>query len=154
MKYDKPLLAFLIGTIIVIPIEITSLYAKHIGWTTVTNGEACSMMFIPQGSWRLGLLALPSVGGLAILILYYLTKIIGTDYLPLKGILIGMTTKSFVFVIFGTLAKNYHLIQNTTGNFFHSFNSGFAGFLAGILMKKYLFNESGHKIKNSKRKKH
>lgn len=145
MKRDKPLGAVLIGIIIVIPLEIISLFFKHLGWTTVTNGESCSMMFIPEGSWTLGLLALPSVGALAIVILYYLTEIIGTDYLPIKGLIIGMVAKAFVFVIFGTLAKNYHLIQTPLGNYLIAFNSGFGGFLAGILMKKYLFNESSNK---------
>lgn len=142
MKYDKPLGALLIGIVVVIPLEIIALFFKHLGWITVTNGEACSMMFIPEGSWTLGLYALPSVGALAIVTLYYLTKIIGTDYLPIKGMFIGMLAYAFVFTIFGTLAKNYHLIQSALGNFVIGLNSGFGGFLAGILMKKYLFNES------------
>lgn len=144
---DKPLMAFLIGVIICIPIELTSILFKRLGVTTVTNGEACSMMFIPQGSWTLGLLALPSVAGLAILVFYLLTPILGTTHLPIKGIIVGMTTKAFVFAIWGTLAKNHYLIQNTSGNYFHSFNAGFAGFLAGILMQKYLFNETSQQVK-------
>ena len=142
MKHDKSLEAILIGIIIVIPLEIISLFFKHLGWITVTNGEACSMMFIPEGSWTLGLYALPSVGGLAIFMLYQLTKIIGTDYLPVKGFIVGMVAKAFVFTIFGVLAKNYHLIQSPLGNYVIGLNSGFGGFLGGILMKKYLFDES------------
>ena len=75
MNYDKPLLAMLIGVIVIIPLELIGLFFKHLGWITITNGEACSMMFMPEGSW-----------------------------------------------IFG-------------------------GFLAGILMKKYLFEESSQQIK-------
>lgn len=59
------------------------------------------MMFMPEGSWTLGLLALPSVGSLTILILYYLTKLVGTDYLPIKGFIIGMCAYSFIFTVFG-----------------------------------------------------
>jgi len=147
LKHDKPLGAILIGTVVVIPLEIITLFFKHLGWITVTTGEACSMMFIPEGSWALGLLALPSVGALAIFTLYHLTKIIGTDYLPVKGMIIGMIAYSFVFTIFGTLAKNYHLIQSALGNYVIALNSAFGGFLAGILMKKYLFDESSQKNK-------
>lgn len=142
LKHDKPLGAFLIGTIIVIPLEIISIFFKNIGWTSVTNGEACSMMFIPEGSWILGLYALPLVGGLTILMLYKLTRFIGTDHLPIKGFIIGMFAKAFVFAIFGTLAKNDNLIQSTLGNYVIGFNSGFGGFLGGVLMKKYLIEES------------
>lgn len=142
MSYDKPLLAMFIGVIVIIPLEIMGLLFKHFGWITITHGEACSMMFMPEGSWTLGLLALPSVGSLAILILYYLTKLVGTDYLPIKGALIGMYTYSFVFTVFGTLANNQHMLQNTLGNYIFALSSGFAGFLAGILMKKYQFKNS------------
>lgn len=142
MNYDKPLLAMLIGIIVIIPLEIMALFFKHLGWITITNGEACSIMFMPEGSWTLGLLALPLVGAIAILILYYLTKIIGTDYLPIKGTLVGMCAYSFIFTIFGTLADNHHMLQSTLGNYIFASSSGFGGFLAGILMKKYLFKES------------
>jgi hypothetical protein len=145
MKYDKPLSAVLIGMIVTIPVEIIDLFFKHLGWITITHSEACSMMFIPEGSWTLGLLALPLTAALAVFILYQLTRIIGNDYLPVKGLLIGMYTYAFVFTIFGTLVKNYHLLQNTLGSYVFALNSAFGGFLAGILMKKYLFNTSSEK---------
>jgi len=127
VNYDKPLLAMLIGVIVIIPLEIMGLFFRNIGWITITHGEACSMMFMPKGSWTLGLLALPSVGAIAILILYYLTKIIGTDYLPIKGMIIGMSAYSFVFTIFGTLARNHHMLQDTLGNYTFALSSGFRG---------------------------
>lgn len=147
MHYDKPLLAMLIGVIVVVPLEIMALFFKRLGWITITNGEACSMMFMPEGSWLLGLIALPAVGAIAILLFYYLTKFIGTDYLPIKGMFVGMAAYSFVFTIFGTLAKNYHMLQSTLGNYIFTFTSGFGGFLAGVIMKKYLFNKPSRKIK-------
>jgi hypothetical protein len=52
-----------------------------------------------------------------------------------------MVAFAFVFEIFGTLAKNYHMIQTPLGNLIIALNAGFGGFLAGILMKKYLFND-------------
>lgn len=137
----------LIGTVIVIPVEIISMFFKYMGWTTVTNGEACSMMFMPEGSWTLGILAILSVGAFVISILYYLTKLIGTDYLPNKGYVYLYAGIFFVFTIFGILAKNNPMTQSTSGNYLIAFNSGFGGILAGILMKKYLFSESSKKIK-------
>lgn len=32
MNYDKPLLAMLIGAIVIIPLEIMGLFFKHLGW--------------------------------------------------------------------------------------------------------------------------
>lgn len=142
MNYDKPLFAMLIGMIVVIPIEIMALFFKRLGWITITNGEACSMIYMPQGSWILGLFALPMVGAFAIVFLYYLTKIIGTDYLSLKGMFIGMLAYSFIFAIFGTLAKNPHMLQTTLGNYIFAGTSGCGGAFAGFLMKKYLFKDS------------
>lgn len=142
MKHDKPLLAMLIGVIVVIPIEIMALIFKHFGWITITNGEACSMMFIPQGSWYLGLLALPSVGALAIFMLYQFTRIVGIDYLTIKGIVVGMVAYAFVFCIFGVLAHNNRMLQDTLGNFIIAGLAGFGGGLAGFLMKKYLFADN------------
>lgn len=149
MKHDKPLLAMLIGVIVVIPIEIMALIFKHFGWITITNGEACSMMFIPQGSWYLGLLALPSVGALAIFMLYQFTRVIGIDYLTIKGFVIGMVAYAFVFCIFGILAHNNRMIQSTLGNYLIAGLAGFGGGLAGFLMKKYLFAD--HKATQTKR---
>jgi len=147
VTYDKPLLAMLIGVIVIIPLEVIGLFFKRLGWITITHSEACSMMFMPEGSWTLGLLALSSVGAIAIFILYYFTKIIGTDYLPIKGAIVGMSAYSFIFTIFGTLADNYHMLQSALGNYIFAISSGFSGFLAGILMKKYLFKESSQQIK-------
>ena len=48
------------------------------------------MMFMPEGSWTLGLLALPSVGAKLYLYCIILLKPMGTDYLPIKGTLVGM----------------------------------------------------------------
>lgn len=145
MKHDKPLGAIVIGIIVSIPLEIIGLLFKYLGLTTITNGEACSMMFIPEGSWILGLYALPSVAAVTFVILYYLTKIIGTDYLPIKGMISGMTAYAFIFTIFGTLVKNDLMIQSPLGNMIFSLDSGLAGFLGGFLMKKYLFKNSSKK---------
>lgn len=150
MNYDKPLLAMLIGMIVVIPIEIMALFFKRLGWITITNGEACSMIYMPQGSWILGLLALPMVGAFAAIFLYYLTKVIGTDYLPLKGMFIGMLAYSFIFAVFGTLARNSQMLQTALGNYIFAGTSGFAGAFAGYLMKKYLFKDSNRSIVTKK----
>jgi hypothetical protein len=152
VKHDKPLLAMLIGVIVVIPIEIMALMFKHFGWITITNGEACSMMFIPQGSWYLGLLALPSVGALAILMMYQFTRIIGIDYLIIKGMIIGMVAYAFVFCIFGVLGHNDRMIQSTLGNYLIAGLAGFGGGLAGFLMKKYLFADNQASQTNMVRK--
>ncbi len=138
MKYDKPLLAILIGIIIVIPLEVLTQIFKSFNLTPFSIFELTSMMFIKPGNWFLGILSTTSLGALATVFLYYLTKRIGVDYLPIKGAIVGMITWALVIVIFSTLGKNPNMSQPVASHFFHAFGAALAGALAGFLMKRYL----------------
>lgn len=140
MKYDKPLIAMLIGVIVVIPLEFLTQIFKHLNITTISIFEFTSMMFIWEGNWLIGALSTPVVGALATFTLYHLTKIIGTDFLLFKGAIIGMFTWAIIDVIFGTLGKNNNIDQPILGHFAHASGAALAGVIAGFLMNKYLFN--------------
>lgn len=139
MKSDKFLELVLIGITSIIPHEIVTLIFKNFQVTTISAFEACSMMFMRKPSWLLGFLALPSVGVLGVVTFFYLTKAIGTEYLFLKIIIYAMTINAVIFQIFGTIINNSNMIQNTAGNYVFAFSTGFIGFVAGVLMKKYVY---------------
>lgn len=141
MKSDKFFELVLIGIVCVIPHEINTLIFKSFHVTTISAFEACSMMFMRKPGWILGILALPLVGVLGVVVFYYLTKRIGTEYLLLKIVIYAMTIHAIIFQIFGTIVNNPNMIQNTAGNYVFAFSTGFTGFVAGVLMKKYVYGK-------------
>ncbi len=139
MKNNKPLLAIFFTIIAEIPIELFTQLMKHFHLTNISGLEAMSMPWMPEGNWFLGILGGLGIGSWIGIIIYYSAKIWGTDYFPIKSLLLSMTTQALVFCIFGVLGRNLNLIQNASGNFVHAFASGFGGLLAGYLIKKYLY---------------
>lgn len=141
MKYDKPLLAILMSLIIVLPLEIYTEIMKFLNLTTVSYLEAVSMMYIKEGSLILGILSGLGFGSWATLLIYYSAWILGTDYFPLKAMLIAMTIQSLLFITFGTLGGNQNLLQDVLGNFVHASAAAMAGLLTGYIQKKFLFDK-------------
>lgn len=139
MKSDKFLELVLIGIVCVIPHEINTLILKKLHVTTISAFEVCSMMFMLKPSWFLGILALPSVGVLGVTSFYYLAKGIGAGNLLLKTTIYAMTINALIFEVFGTLARNQNMIQDVAGNFGFAVSTAFTGFIAGVLMKKYIY---------------
>ncbi|MGD9154330.1 MAG: hypothetical protein PVG90_02350 [Bacillota bacterium] len=141
MKTDQPLLAILIGTLSGPVIESYSRIMKHFGLTTISALEAISLMWLTEPSWLLGILGALGEGAWVSLIIYYSAHIWGTDYFPIKAMLIAMTSESLIFNIFGILGGNEHLVQNVSGNYVHASAAAFSGLLVGFLMKKCLFEK-------------
>lgn len=141
MKYDKPLHAILIGQAAGPVIEIFSQTMKHLDLTTLSATETISLMWLKEPNMALGTLGAIGISSWVSLIIYYSTKFLGTDYLPFKAMLIGMTSESLVFNIFGVLANNSLLIQDVGGNFVHATAAALAGLLTGFLFEKFLFTK-------------
>ncbi|MDO0826092.1 hypothetical protein [Desulfosporosinus nitroreducens] len=139
MKLDKPLLAIAVGYIALIPAEIFTQIMKYYKFTSVSAFEAMSMLWTPEGSFLLGILAALGIASWGILIIYYSAKIWGTDYFPLKSMFLVMTIESLIFSIFGVLNKNPDLVQNISGNYVHAFGAAIGGLCVGLLLKRYVF---------------
>lgn len=144
MKYNKPLKAVLLSIIAGIPGGVFSTAMKYLHLTDISALEAISMMYIPQGSMYLGFLATVGFGAIIGLVVYYSAMILGTDYFPVKSMIIIMFAESIVFIVFGTLAKNEYLIQDTLGNYVHATSAALSGLFSGYLYKKYLFTKKQH----------
>jgi hypothetical protein len=137
---DKSLFAILIGMVAGPTSEIFTQIMKHFGLTNLSSQEAVSLMWLREPSWLLGILGALGLGAWVSLIMYYSVKIWGTDYFPIKAILIGMTSESLIFNIFGVLGRNELLVQDVSGNCVHATAAALAGLAVGFLMKKFLFD--------------
>lgn len=142
MKYDKPILAIVFILPPLILAEIFLQVLKFFNFTTVSALEAMSMMWFPEGSLLLGVVAAFGIASWTALIIYYSPKIIGHDYFPFKSMLIVMTVQSLIFSVYGVLGRNPNLTQNVSGNLTHSFAAAAGGLITGYLYKKYLYSQT------------
>lgn len=147
MKSDKSIFAALVGMAAGPIFEGFTLLMKHFGLTTLSAQEAISLMWLREPSWILGLLGALGVMSWVSLIIYHSVKVWGTDYFPIKAMLIGMTSESLVFNIFGILGGNERLVQDVSGNYVHAAAAAFAGLAVGFLMQKFIFNKTSPKGK-------
>lgn len=138
MKYDKPLLAVLLGIIVMFPLEIYTQVFKYTGLAKLSAFELTSSLMVMKPNWWIGLMTGPAVGGLATLLIYYSTKRLGSDYLPIKGAGIGAINYGLIEVIMGIMGDNPAVQQPTTGHFVHASGGLWAGAVAGFLVKRYL----------------
>lgn len=143
MKYDKPLLAYLIGMVLIIPLEIYTRIFKYFNLTHFSVMEYTSMIMVREPNWWIGMMSGPGVGGLAGITIYYSTKVLGADYLPIKGAIIGSITYGLIDVLMGVLTNNPNLSHADTGHFVHASAGILGGALAGTFIKKYLLQPKG-----------
>lgn len=141
MKYDKPLLAIFYSIVATVPVGIYSEIMKFYHFTTISALEATSMMFIREGSTSLGVLSHIGYSAVLGLILYYSAKILGTDFFPIKAMLISMVGESLLFIIFGTFMQNENMIQSVVGNYTLASAAALGGLCRGYLIKEYLFTK-------------
>lgn len=138
MKYDKPLLAILIGIIATILFEGYMQIFKLLNLSPTSLFEANSTLFVDKPNWWIGALTGPMTGGLAGLIIYFSTKILGKDYLPIKGAFLVM----FIWAVLQStlkLTRSSNLVNSVSGNYVMAIGSGIFGALMGYFIGKYLF---------------
>ncbi|MDW7674257.1 MAG: hypothetical protein SCK28_06975 [Bacillota bacterium] len=148
-KLNKPLIAILIGMILILPLEIYTQIFKYFGLTKVSAFEYTSMIVSREPNWWVGILTGPGVAGTATLLLYYSSIIWGTDYFPLKGAFVGAITYSFIAILKSLLTEFTML---TTGHFIHALGGTLGGFFSGYLLKRYLSDPIPIESHSAKRK--
>lgn len=112
---------------------------KFFGFTNITALEAISMMWMKEPNWVLGILAALGFNAWVTIFIYYSPKIWGTDYFPIKAMLLTMTSESLLFNIFGVLNNNPLMIQDTIGNYVHALTAAMGGLTSGFLIQKFVF---------------
>jgi hypothetical protein len=73
------------------------------------------------------------------LVYLFCPKLVGSNYLPLKAMLIVMTGESLIYNIFGVLGRDERLTLNVSGNFVHAFAAAIGGLLGGFLTQRFFF---------------
>jgi hypothetical protein len=142
MKFDKPLIAMLLSIIGALPVGIFVEIMIFFHLTTINFFKASSMMYMKQGSILLGILSYIGYSAFLGLLMYHSPKMLGNDYFIIKCMFISMFSESLLFIIFGTLAGNMLLVQNTSGNYVHASAAALGGITRGFLINKYLFKRS------------
>lgn len=141
MEHNKPLVAVGLSLLGWPMGELYTQLMKHYGLTSLSAFESISLMWLKEPNWVLGILGAVGFNFWISLSIYYSTKLWGADYLPLKGMMLAMTSESLLFNIFGIISKNDQLIQNVSGNFVHASAAGLGGLFSSYLIKKYLFKK-------------
>lgn len=119
-------------------IEIWGLVMKSLGMTTRTPFEVLSLFFMLTPSWTLGVLTAIGVTAWIGLLIYLSRWFLGRAHLPVKGMIVTMTSQSLIFIVFGTLGGNTNLTQSVAGNFVHAAAAALGGLVSGFLIERYV----------------
>jgi hypothetical protein len=143
IKYDKPLVGVLYFIAVGPLPEIFTQIMKHFRLTNLSASKGLSLLLLKSPNLLLGILVIMGFGTWAGLFTYYGLKILGKDYLPVKGMFITMSLESWVFNVFGNLVGNEKLILSVSGNFVYAAASAIGGLSGGFIIQKFLFKNTG-----------
>lgn len=144
MKYDKPLIAVLIGALSTITGEILTraLVFLGIGKYSVYQLDSLLITF-NRPTTIIGLIFNFVIGGFTGIVFYYALKKIGLDYLVIKSACVGILAWAFTELIFTvTIEGKYIDIRPISDYYVHILGALTFGITLGLLFKKYLFNRS------------
>lgn len=145
MKYDKPLVAVLIGALSTIPYEIFTRLLVSLGVGKYSVYQLSSLIVtMNRPTAIMGVVTTSLVGGSIALIFYYALKKLGWDYLVLKGLLTGLLSWVVMEAIYVWLIEGPNLIQSRPVNdyYLEMFGSAVFGIILGLLFRKYFLKES------------
>ena len=144
MKFDKPLIAALIGALSTITGEILTraLVFFGIGKYSIYKLDSLLITF-NRPTTILGLIVNFIVGGSTDVIFYYALKKIGLDYLVIKSACVGILAwalTEFAFTI--TVEGKFIELRPISDYYIHILGAITFGITLGLLFKKYLLNRS------------
>ncbi|MHB8074203.1 hypothetical protein [Desulfosporosinus fructosivorans] len=140
MKYDKPLIAAIIGAVSTVPSEVLTrlLLLFGIGKYSIYQLDSLLITF-NRPTTIIGLIVNFIVGGFVGIVFYYSLEKIGTDYLTIKSASVGALLWVFFELMFTlTVEGEYIDIRPISDYYVHIFGSLVYGITLGLLFKKYL----------------
>jgi hypothetical protein len=140
LKYDKPLVAALIGASSTIPSEILTraLVFFGIGKYSIYQLDSLLITF-NRPTTLMGLILDFIMGGFTGMVFYYALQKIGLDYLVIKSASIGVLSWAFYELLFtATVEGVYFPIRPISDYYLHLLGSLIFGITMGLLYKKYL----------------
>lgn len=148
MKYDKPLVAILLGTVSSIPYEIFTRILVVFGIGKYSMYQLISLMVtLDRPNFFLGAVSAFIVSGSIATIFYYSLKKLDWDYLIIKSVVISLMSWLILESIFMWLIEGRELIPHRPINDYYSemFGATLYGITQGLLFQKYLLKRYIHR---------
>jgi ABC-type uncharacterized transport system permease subunit len=142
LKYDKPLIAGLIGALATIPYEIITRIFVFMGLGKYSVYQLSSLVItLNRPSSIIGLIITYIIGASISILFYYATKKLGLDYLIPKGVITGLIAWVLMETIFVWLIEGPRLIDPRPLNDYgiHIIGSTLFGGTLGFLFQINLF---------------
>ncbi|MFA4884408.1 MAG: hypothetical protein WC601_01300 [Desulfotomaculaceae bacterium] len=144
MKYDKPLIAVLIGALSTIPGEMATRALVFLGIGKYSIYQLDSLLItFNRPTTIIGLVVNFIVGGLIAVLLYYALNKLGEDYLVLKSVAAGLLFWFVFELIFtATVEGKFIEIRPVSDYYIHLLATIVYGITMGLLFNKYLSKRS------------
>jgi len=144
LKYDKPLIAVLIGALSTIPGEMATRALVFLGIGKYSIYQLDSLLItFNRPTTIIGLVVNFIVGGLIAVLLYYALNKLGEDYLVLKSVAAGLLFWFVFELIFtATVEGKFIEIRPVSDYYIHLLATIVYGITMGLLFNKYLSKRS------------
>jgi len=148
MKYDKPIVAILLGAISSIPYEIFTRILVFLEIGKYSMYQLVSLMVtLDRPNSILGAVSSFIVSGSIATIFYYSLKKLDWDYLIIKSVVASLISWLILESIFMWLIEGRELIPHRPINDYYSemFGATLYGITQGLLFEKYLLKRYIHR---------
>jgi hypothetical protein len=144
LKYDKPLIAFVIGAAATISGELLTRALLSMGIGKYSLYELISFYItINRPSEITGLFLGCMLGGLVAVLFYYALAKIGLDYLVVKGVIFSILSYFIAEMVFTSDIEGHFIDIRPIADYYVHASAGIIyGITMGLLFKTYLFNSS------------
>lgn len=150
LKYNKPLLAALIGILSTIPYELLTRTLISLGIGKYSVYQLSSLMVtLNRPVTILGVIISSILGGSFAILFYYALMKLGPDYLFIKGISAGLVLWIFLETFFTWLIEGPKLIplRPVSDYYIHIMGASLYGFTLGLLFNFFIVMKSTHHTK-------
>ena len=141
MKYDKPLIAAAIGAFSTIPYEIFTRILKFLGIGKYSLYELDSLIvtITNRPNLIIGIVISLLIGTFFAVLFYYAFQKLGTDYMLIKSIIIGLTAWAILeFALTSTIEGKTFPVRPINDYYVHMLGSIIFGVTFGLLFDKFL----------------
>lgn len=139
MKSDRPLLAALFGILSTLPYEFLSRILLFFGIGKYSEYQLSSMVItLNRPTAILGFFVSSILGSTSALLFYYVIQKVGSDYLIVKGIAVGLIAFLFLEATFTAIIEGPGFIpfRPISDYYLHLFGAAVFGFTLGLLFRK------------------
>lgn len=140
MKYNKPLIAALIGALSTVPAELFSrlLLLLDIGQYSIYQVDSL-ILTLNRPNTFLGFYVNVIVGGLTGMIFYYLLRILDYDYLVYKSIFVGMFASILSEVLLSAMVEGSYIGFRPVDDYvLHVLSAMVFGLSMGVAFQRFL----------------